>query len=241
MPFVTCLNCKKDVKRQPKDIKRSKSGMHFCSHGCRASYMVGEKNPKHIPPVERDCLGCGKRIYVKPSRLATQFYCGYVCRGRCIRGEDSPVYVERVRGTCGECGKEVLVVPSRWRERMFCGEDCAAASHAKLMKGEANPNYIHGRAGTAYPKEFNDIREAVRDRDGRKCFLCGAREEDMDEKISVHHIDWDKYNNDMANLMTLCRPCHEKEAGSKRRRMWRAALLSFRLRKRYGYLSASTT
>jgi hypothetical protein len=39
------------------------------------------------------------------------------------------------------------------------------------------------------------------------CERCGFKAEDT-KQLDVHHKDWDKTNNDPANLETLCPPCH---------------------------------
>lgn len=55
---------------------------------------------------------------------------------------------------------------------------------------------------------FAGKREAILERDGRKCTQCGAT-----TKLIVHHKDGngrgsDSPNNDDENLTTLCRACH---------------------------------
>ena len=42
---VNCTNCNGEFLKLPKDIKKSKSGNHFCSKSCSASY--NNKNKKH--------------------------------------------------------------------------------------------------------------------------------------------------------------------------------------------------
>ena len=53
-------------------------------------------------------------------------------------------------------------------------------------------------------------------RDKRKCILCEKTELENKEKLSVHHIDYDKTNNNPINLISLCRMCHIKEHNKKR-------------------------
>ena len=51
-------------------------------------------------------------------------------------------------------------------------------------------------------------------RDNYKCVDCDF---DKKEKLIVHHIDesreMEKLNNDLENLVTLCRPCHARRHG----------------------------
>lgn len=53
-------------------------------------------------------------------------------------------------------------------------------------------------------------RQAIIARDGQ-CQTCGDT-----KRLCVHHIDHDPTNNDSANLITLCYPCHERWHGRKR-------------------------
>ena len=50
------------------------------------------------------------------------------------------------------------------------------------------------------------LRRAIRERDNYTCCLCLKQQEDM--VFDVHHIDYDKYNCNPDNLITLCRSCH---------------------------------
>ncbi len=42
----------------------------------------------------------------------------------------------------------------------------------------------------------------------RKCFFCSKT-----ENTQIHHIDKDKLNNDISNLLILCKGCHLKLHG----------------------------
>lgn len=59
-----------------------------------------------------------------------------------------------------------------------------------------------------YPRAWTrKLRTAVRNRDGRKCLSCG---DGYSRSLIVHHIDEDKNNCKLENLITLCRSCHMK-------------------------------
>ena len=51
-----------------------------------------------------------------------------------------------------------------------------------------------------------ETKEAVRARQNFVCALCGEAQEDR--KLSVHHIDENRWNNKTSNLIALCRKCH---------------------------------
>jgi len=78
-------------------------------------------------------------------------------------------------------------------------------------RGNKNPSWRGGISFEPYGLEFNDdLKEVIRNRDRRKCFICGKTELENKEKLIVHHIDYDKQNNDPKNLISLCRSCHQK-------------------------------
>ena len=86
---------------------------------------------------------------------------------------------------------------------------------SEARKGKYNGKNHHDWQGgisfEPYGLEFNnDLREVVRNRDRRKCFICEKTELENREKLTVHHIDYNKQNNNPNNLITLCRGCHIK-------------------------------
>jgi len=63
----------------------------------------------------------------------------------------------------------------------------------------------------SYPYEFNNILKLqIRRRDSFKCQLCNIEQKELNEKLIVHHIDFNKQNNSEENLISLCRSCHGK-------------------------------
>lgn len=79
------------------------------------------------------------------------------------------------------------------------------------LKMDNNPNWQGGISFEPYGIEFNeDLKEVIRNRDRRKCQMCKKTELENQEKLSIHHIDYNKQNNNPNNLITLCRKCHLK-------------------------------
>lgn len=78
-------------------------------------------------------------------------------------------------------------------------------------KGERNGSWQNGKSFEPYGLEFNEyLREVIRNRDRRKCFLCEKTELENNRKLEVHHCDYNKQNNNPNNLISLCRNCHTK-------------------------------
>ena len=80
-------------------------------------------------------------------------------------------------------------------------------SHSK----ERNINWRGGISYNPYPKGWReDLKEVIRNRDRRKCQLCGKTELEEKRKLQVHHIDYNKNNLNINNLISLCISCHIK-------------------------------
>lgn len=78
-------------------------------------------------------------------------------------------------------------------------------------KLDEHPFWQGGKSFEKYTTKFNhEFKESIRDRDKRTCQECGVKEESLKYKLSVHHIDFDKHNNNKNNLICLCRKCHAK-------------------------------
>ncbi len=86
--------------------------------------------------------------------------------------------------------------------------------------GDKNGNWHGGIAISPYGKGFNkELKEQIRERDDYICQLCGMHKNELTgyhKKHAVHHIDYDKYNNNPTNLITLCNElCHSRTNGKR--------------------------
>lgn len=62
------------------------------------------------------------------------------------------------------------------------------------------------RAAQPLVTSWRAIRRVIMERDGHVCRICGC--DPCEERMEVHHVDWDRSNNKARNLVTLCAPCH---------------------------------
>ena len=67
---IFCTYCNIEFFRSPKEMKKSKDGKQYCSHGCRAKYM----NYKVLSK-DRTCKGCGETYKQPPLSGRTSKYC----------------------------------------------------------------------------------------------------------------------------------------------------------------------
>ena len=146
--------------------------------------------------------------------------------------------VTRGKGRCLSCGTknafkeqpELLVHLSQTaKERMSIPENCPflgkhhteetkqniSEHHIKLglSKGEKNPNWQGGIWDHPYPPEFNKaLKKAIRKRDNYICQNClkleSSQLDEINKRLQIHHIDYNKDNLDKTNLITLCNKCN---------------------------------
>ena len=97
------------------------------------------------------------------------------------------------------------------------GENCTEEIRRRLSemnKGEKNWNWKGGISYEPYCLKFNfRLKERIREKYRRKCFLCGKTEKENGSRLSVHHVDSDKMqgcNSKEWLLIPLCKTCHGK-------------------------------
>jgi len=72
-------------------------------------------------------------------------------------------------------------------------------------KGKDNPNWRGGISNEPYGFDFNEeTKEFIRYRDDGTCRVCG------EDAKCVHHIDYNKNNNNSSNLVILCNSCNSR-------------------------------
>lgn len=141
------------------------------------------------------CKVCGKSFYVKPShqKLGWGKYCSIICRSRSQKkGRD-------VR--CDVCGDEIhrspqQIVHSR-SGLFFCTKRCQTLWRNKYFIGDKHANWINGES--SYREILKRAGIEV------ECRLCHVNNKIL---LSVHHIDHNRQNNDISNLIWLCFNCH---------------------------------
>jgi len=89
-----------------------------------------------------------------------------------------------------------------------------------MRRLEKNASWKGGISKGIYPEEYNDsLREEIRKRDKYTCQECTLHQEDLKGKfklLDIHHINYNKYDLDFINLITLCHSCHMKTNKGKR-------------------------
>ena len=84
-------------------------------------------------------------------------------------------------------------------------------------RGNNNGRWEGGVTFGDYGKEFNKSKkEQVRFRDKYTCQICGCSQLENGRELSCHHIDYNKKNNQLNNLVSLCVNCHSKTNNNRK-------------------------
>lgn len=144
------------------------------------------------------CDRCGKEFERELKRYNDSKRRGYkqYCSDECHR--------DTLKLKCVHCGKEVLRSKSQYARsqtgNVFCNRSCATSYNNKHNKvDEEHINFTNGAAsyrGRAFRKYEH------------KCAICGYNEDER--LLEVHHIDKNRANNNIENLIILCVMCHKK-------------------------------
>lgn len=226
-----CETCGKEFEVGPfrKDTAR------FCSLQCfgewTSKYRKGAKNPLW-KRTKRLCKQCGKELSLKSSR--TKKGRGKFCSRECyskwrrenITGEEHPSWKGgKVKQLCEHCGKELLIPPS-WIKKgggKFCSQECKAKWQSQHLSGENSPHWKGGLSFEPYCSKFNnEFKEYIRDKFGRVCFLCPTTEAENGQRLSVHHVNYNKDcgcdDDETCQFVPLCVGCNSKV--NINRKMW---------------------
>ena len=220
--IITCPDCGEKRKASARTLGRIANGeMTERCRSCAARKRVQdlgirygeESNGWRGGNVKVICAQCNKEIERYPSSIAPsgKTFCSVECcntyRWANIKKEDHP----RWKGgpdimTCEWCGKAFEIRVSRKKgEGRFCSRACLGMWISKYRSGEDSAHWHGGKNNESYSASFNRrLKQRIRRRDSYHCALCG------DEGSIVHHVDYDKSNAEMNNLVTLCRSCHGK-------------------------------
>jgi len=103
---------------------------------------------------------------------------------------------QRVKIPCPVCGKEFICCKGSKREKKTCSYGCS------------NSFFRSGRRNGCYKKEagITTYRKRAILAFGKKCENCSYDEHP--ELLQVHHIDSDRTNHKLENLIVLCPTCH---------------------------------
>lgn len=217
-----CSFCGKEVIAMKRKKRNGETAEHiFCDRNCYNSFR--KLNSK------RNCKYCGKEFEALNDKKHAQF-----CDDTCRRA----FFAQKTMKYCVVCGqsfypwffdkrKGTLILKT---EINTCGDKCEKLNRKnnELLRrkkisfaftGEKHPNWQGGLSGYR-GKNWTHQRFLTKIRDKFVCQKCGMTQKrslkEFGESLEVHHIipyreftDYKKAN-DLSNLITLCKSCHQK-------------------------------
>lgn len=170
--------------------------------------VSGDKNPNWKGgKIEKVCAVCGKQYQVKRVNSSSRF-CSLQCVGISQRGKTVNREPKRETKTCCVCGSPFSVFRSHAKRMKCCSKSCSNEMRSSLMRGDGNPNWSGGLSRLPYPWDFRETSKKVIQRDG---FICQNPGCDVtDERLTTHHINYDKQDCRQENLICLCSSCNSK-------------------------------
>ncbi len=146
------------------------------------------------------CLSCGHkgRIHTKATRRKIS---------AAHKGEKSHMYGKHLSK---ECRRKMSTTRKGKHRSEECRHNLSAAK-----KGKKNPNWKGGKSYGKYCSKFDfRFKNYIRDKFGRKCFLCGKTEAENGRCLSVHHVNGNKNcgcdEDSTCQFVPLCGSCHIK-------------------------------
>lgn len=146
-------------------------------------------------PIVRNCAVCKKEFKTKPFFIKNGGgkYCSSACQ-----------YVGMKKGKmviCDTCGKETYKTPKALRisksKKFFCSKSCQTTWRNREFIGPKHANFKTDRASYQSVLPRNNVPKI--------CRLCQT----IDARVlAVHHLDQNRNNNDISNLVWLCHNCH---------------------------------
>ncbi len=146
-------------------------------------------------PLLRKCRTCNKSFRTKPYwvKIGGGIYCSLHCK---YQGTRKGKIVK-----CDTCGEEVYrqkrFIDRTKSGKLFCSKSCQTVWRNQEYSGTKHPNWKHG---TSMYRSF-----LLKSKIEQKCRLCKTQDKRV---LAVHHLDKNRQNNKLNNLVWLCHNCH---------------------------------
>jgi 5-methylcytosine-specific restriction endonuclease McrA len=143
----------------------------------------------------RTCKICPNEFYVKPSHDEKGWgvFCSRVCKHLGTQ--------KRKILNCFVCAKIIHKTLSQMRrsksQKFFCGKSCQTKWRNVEFSGERHLGWKGGQS--LYCKILLESHIQI------KCIMCSKKDLRI---LAVHHIDENRSNSSLNNLMWLCHNCH---------------------------------
>lgn len=196
LPYLThiCKYCNKEFLAKPLSRKRQ-----YCSKVCQSrGNRINYQSIKKLTI----CIICKKEFSHYGERIVCSRTCNSAYMSQNRLGINNPAFDEKkeIKKKCENCNNVFSYQKGgNHGERKFCSLACSHGFFRGKSKDGGPLKYTN-----PYPIQFKRIKKIIKERDNFACVLCGDRA----KRLDVHHIDYNKENNEEENLITLCFRCH---------------------------------
>lgn len=169
------------------------------------------------------CKGCNKECYIPKYRIKTFKYCSKACKNKfgCT---------EQIEAFCEVCNSPFTHISSRCNKAKYCSAKCYQKSRIgrglteykclhcekpfldSLSRGRkyCSKSCVNKQSKSEWKAKFTTVRRNMITRGHiQKCEKCSY--DKFPKILGVHHIDGNRENNSLENLMVLCPNCHSIE------------------------------
>jgi len=201
---LICKQCEKEFK-----VSSCFKSRKFCSKGCYLNYLkISKNNPmygkvswnngKTIETDERI-----KKLGRKISKVLTGHSCSEETKRKISKSEKGKIIPIDVRKSQS--------LRMKGKNNTFYNKHHTIITRKQISISKGGNGSLDR---SDYPIEFyySEFRNKVKNRDNYLCVGCSISEAEelilRKKKLAIHHIDTQKENLDLSNLMTLCNSCH---------------------------------
>jgi hypothetical protein len=227
-----CKTCGNEFWVLPCGIKRGEG--QYCSRACYRKIAFGENASNwRGGKVKCICIECKRIFEVAQNQIKNGGgkFCSRKClakwRSKNLRQENSTAWKDNeIKRKCAQCGDIFEIAPARLNQNRgkFCSKKCMI----EYLRGENSPAWKGGISFEPYCHKFNEeFKQYIRTKFGNVCFLCDKTEKENGQKLSVHHVNYDKHcgcakteeekkaDDSSCQFVPLCVSCNSKVNGNR--------------------------
>lgn len=208
---VKCSECGELIEKFPSLVHDH----NFCSKECMKKWLSkrfsGKDNPSWKGKEIIVCEWCGDEFEVKPSCVNKRRFCSVECKNSWWSEKSSGEGHFRYNSSLSKEHRQKLSVSVSG----FSHSEEFKVFMSERMSGKSNPAFKDWASKEPYGKEWSaELKDKVRKRDNYRCNLCGLSNKIhrliFGRQLAIHHVDRNKKNCAINNLLTVCYYCHAR-------------------------------
>ena len=189
--FIDNINSPIDEEQTKRDI------------GCYSKYLMSNSN-KIITII---CPSCKQSRKIKYQSFNNAKDTSGLCKTCRMATDDTRKQISNSHANVSGINNPMYGIRMCKTDNHFYGKTHTKDTRIKISTGLTGISVEDWKEfAIEYPPEFNEtLKSTIRNMYDNKCFACNCTSKIA---LSVHHIDRDKSNNSIQNLIPLCSTCH---------------------------------